>query len=207
MKRLTLLLPPHLLLATVSLILLPMGCASGEGSTGTGQPNEIMQLEVTFVSGHLGTSGFCGDEETPVAHSAQSSSEDPSGVSRAPCPADDEDCPGLTMHCENGELTLQFRNLGATTLTGLDVSDLELLEANQDFVKGLDVDSISRVNGQPFDGTLEPGGVIQLRIDFSSGHQGVSGKDRRVRIIVADEFGQTTEITTPSIQTITTIAT
>jgi hypothetical protein len=159
------------------------------------------QLELTYISGHLGNDWDCG--------AGQGSSAAKADMAMGAClPDPDGNCEDFgPMNCEEGEVTLQFRNVGESTIVGLEVTDLELLALDLSYLKGLDIGEVSRPDGHDFDGTLEPGAIIQIRVTFQSpGGQGTVHQ-ARLRVIVLDKNGQTTEITTPEVQTLPVVAT
>jgi hypothetical protein len=160
-------------------------------SSGGGEPQQVMSLEVTYVAGHLGSGNGCSTSGTKTSKGDSDSAQ---------CIG--EGCEGgpFSTSCDNGELTLQLRNLGEHTLSGLEVSDLELLEVDQTFIKVLDVEAVNFTDGEPFDGTLEPGAIVQLRVDFFIPEHDTSLQEGRLHVLVADETGQTSEITTPTIE-------
>jgi hypothetical protein len=167
--------------------------------TEQGVETEDLKLELTYVSGHLGNDWDCG-----VAGDSDPAKP---GMAMERCDPEFEDQCGGPLNCENGEITLQLRNVGQTAIVGLEVSDLELLKVELTYLTGLEISSVSRPDGHDFDGTIEPEGVIQLRVTFPSpGDQG-SVEQARVHVIVLDKKGRTTEITTPELQTLPVVAT
>ena len=124
-----------------------------------GQP----QLNATFVSGHLGNYMDCpGDGYTAGGFAG--------GAPRngdAAC-ADGEDCDyNDALNCEDGQLTVRLSNEGDAAAEGLQVTTIELFDVDGTSKATLPlIDAINTSSNQAFDGTLEAGEKVTLRVEF-----------------------------------------
>lgn len=163
MKKLT------VLLALIALPALSLGCADLSEDNDPGKEwctdcQTRTTVSGLYVSGHLGNYMDCpGDGFVADASYAE---PDVAAGAAAPCEAGDDSCGG-PLNCEDGQVTIRLTNTGQARVTGLQIERLELFDlegtarAVLPLIKTADIDG-----GQAFDGTLEPGEEVTLRVDF-----------------------------------------
>ncbi|MCA9665317.1 MAG: hypothetical protein KC503_07005 [Myxococcales bacterium] len=150
------------------------------------------RLEVSYVSGHLGTDQGC---------SSNAKLADIAGA----CAADVPNCGGYGG-CEEGAVTLQLANTGNVTLLGLQLDSLllQIVGGNQSALSVLDV---KRDDGSAFDGKLEPNASIKIRVRFPApGYQKVP-KGATIEAVIVTGGGKQQRVITPELHVLPTVAT
>lgn len=185
------------------------------------QQLEQTVLELTYISGHLGSSSGCANVAKPnkQGNAAGESSEAPSAAAAAdmggaPC-NDDEDCKGFTWHCDNAVVTLRVRNIGNLDAKGLEVTDLELITQTGELVEARDVISVEQSDNNEFTGDLKIGETVDIRVEFASGMPtNLSGPAQfsskfktLLKVILLSSDGSTAELITPALHFLPEIAT
>ena len=107
------------------------------------------------------------------------------------------------FNCENGEVTLQVRNLGDTVAQSIDVISVLLIEDAESQPSDLEILSWSVTPTDALDDGLAPDEVVTLRVQFRGPNpDSVTGLMQQiealpVHISVEDDQGSTIELTTP----------
>ena len=163
-------------------------------------------LEVTYVSGHLGNYSSCADDSSNGAQDELRFAFD-AGV----CAQDAETC-GLPLNCNDAELTVVVSNAGDEDLANIDVEQLIIIPAEGETIVAT-VLSVSTTDGEAFDGTLDAGAELTLRISFVGLAPGEGtpygeriGADVRVTVGTGDEDVRTI-LLTPELQTLPLVVT
>lgn len=176
------------LLARTALVLLLAGllsaCVEEANPTPKEEPNPTCQgtdcepdpelnpvMKGAYISAHLGTYWSCPDQGyTPsgagLAPPADAeSSERASGDVAGACAPDAVEC-GAPLNCEDAQFTLSLTNSGQVAAVGVTISTLELFNSTGS-VGTLPVgEIIDTATGQPFDGEVDAGESVTLRVDF-----------------------------------------
>lgn len=171
MKRMT-----WMILAIAALFVSTTGCGEAmDGTSGEWPLEEELDepdLEGVFVSGHLGNYMDCPEDGYTVEEETESSAD--AGASEPPgdepgyadCDSDADECGGIT-NCEDAQVTVQLSNLGEVAARGLEVSRIELFDAEGNSRATLPVTAVSESEtNQVFDGELATDAEQTLRIDF-----------------------------------------
>ncbi|TXD34263.1 hypothetical protein FRC98_18895 [Lujinxingia vulgaris] len=154
-------MPLHLLFVfACSLLLLGTGCPEL-----TGDP----ELKGMFVSGHLGNYESCPED----GYSDDASGDEPAGAPAAEfagdCAEDSPDC-GIFLNCEDAQVTLRLNNTGDEPAVGVQVTRIELFDANGVSRAVLPLMEVSDVttpgSSVTFDGMIGVGAERALRVDF-----------------------------------------
>ncbi len=124
-------------------------------------------LEGIFISGHLGSYWDCPDQG--YSPSEERSSGESSGAfagDAAPC-AEGEECTYDALNCEDGQLMIRLTNVGAVAATGLQVTKIELFDADGVSKATLPLMSVEDSGTMTtFDGEVDAGAETDLRILF-----------------------------------------
>lgn len=154
--------PLHLLfIVACSLLLLGTGCPEL-----TGDP----ELKGTFVSGHLGNYDSCPED----GYSEGASEDAPAGAPAAEdfagdCAEDSPNC-GMFLNCEDAQVTLRLINTGDEPAVGVQVTRIELFDANGVSQAVLPLMATTDVTtpgaSVTFDGLIPLGAERALRVDF-----------------------------------------
>lgn len=177
-------------------------------------------LELTYVSGHLGSYWDCPEEAyTPAAadRPAGESADMPasSGGAFADEDCDGEDCGGY-LNCQAAQVTLMIDNLADWQVTGLDITDVELLSDAGDVLATLPVVSFDDLDRDVFDGSLGAEEGSTFRVEFRGPHNvdfaGVGARDAAfeaypVRLIFEADEQEPASLDTPHISTLGHMAT
>lgn len=140
------------------------GCVPGpDGKTKERTKSTVQGL---FVSGHLGNYLDCpGDGYTEDGERAESSGAASKDADFAPCPPDEE-C-NYELNCEDAQMTFQLSNEGTSNVGELQIEKIELLDEQMNPIATLPLIALSDVDeGQTFDGDIETGETLDLRLDF-----------------------------------------
>lgn len=139
------------------------GWQTGENNQSNGQSNNTTpqgdaSFDAIFVSGHLGNYLECPDE----GYSHAEAEED---AAFAPCQQGAE-CGG-PLNCEGAQLTIKLVNDGMGAVAGVSVDELALLGDDGSVAVTLPViDVIDVATGEVFDGHLDAGEELIVRIDY-----------------------------------------
>lgn len=137
-------------------------CDSGECEPDPDPANAVMKG--LFISGHLGNYDSCpGDGYSPNDDDAVRS--EPAGDIAAVACAEGSDCGGAPLNCEDAQLTIRLANPGDVAISGIQVDELTLRDRDDAVLATLPlISTIDSATGAAFDGTLEPGEEVDLRI-------------------------------------------
>lgn len=143
-----------------SLLLLGTGCPEL-----TGDP----ELKGTFVSGHLGNYDSCPDDGYSEGASEDAPASAPAGEFAGDCAEDSDDC-GVFLNCEDAQVTLRLINTGDEPAIGVQVTRIELFDANGVSQAVLPLMATTDVTtpgaSVAFDGSIPLGAERALRVDF-----------------------------------------
>ena len=122
-------------------------------------PQATSTLDLLYISGHLGTYRDCPEEAydpdaAPVA----------GDIDGAACP-DGVDCPGI-LNCTPAQVTLRIENIGDEGVTGINVTDVILLDADGAEHTFFPVVSQTSTTDTPFGGDLAAGDFVDVRVGF-----------------------------------------
>lgn len=121
-------------------------------------------IDGVFVSAHLGNYASCPEDGYTADGSDALVSVDSDGAF-APC-QEGEIC-DYEMNCEDGQFTLQLTNSGSATATGISIEKIELFNSLGESVATLPtIAFIDTATDESFDGSLDSGEVVTLRVDF-----------------------------------------
>jgi hypothetical protein len=144
----------------------PQTCSGPDCSWELEEELERPSVEGVFVSGHLGNYNGCPDQGyTPEDSSGEPSGDfAPTGGSGACAPG--QECRSFAQ-CEDAQITVRLSNDGPVAAEALQVTEIELFDtegtsrATLPLVEVVDTDT-----GEVFDGRLEPGEEVTLRIEY-----------------------------------------
>jgi hypothetical protein len=150
-------------------IALSVGCGLSEDGESWGlqecpdgceETREQPQVEATFVSGHLGNYRDCPGD----GYSGEAMSQDADAAAGACAP--DSECESF-MNCEDAQLTVRLTNTGEDAASALQVTSLELFDAEGTSRAVLPLmDTVETTNNKAFDGELDVDEEIRLRVTF-----------------------------------------
>lgn len=164
-------------LALCAATLTTTGCLlGGEGGPNTPgweveENDPAPDLEAIFLSGHLGGYADCPDEGYTEAGGA-SSDEDSRGAPGAgdcapPEPGEDSGGCGGFWGCEGAQFTLKLVNNGEAKAVGISFESIGLLGDDGDVAAILPfIGMTDAMSGGDFDGELEVGEEVTLRVEF-----------------------------------------
>lgn len=180
----------HSLPALLTPVLLAVGLA------GCGGPAPERNLELTYISGHLGNYWSCPDQ-------AGNRAALPPGLVAGDC-AEGESC-GPVDSCEHAALTVRVQNISNLLLRGLQVQELNLI--GPEGPQPLEILSVEALEGT-LAGDLASGEERRVRIFFKGPPSDSVERDGlpvEVRIEANPQSGATLQ--TPALQVIAAIAT
>ncbi len=125
------------------------------------------ELSATYVSGHLGNYLDCPDDgyTAESTMSGEAPSDGDAGAFAGDC-AEGDDC-SYEMNCEDAQVTVRLSNDGEAAATGLQVVTIELFDADGVSKATLPLmDAVDTATAETFDGTLEAGQEVTLRVEF-----------------------------------------
>lgn len=193
-----------ILLAAASLTL---ACAEDPDAPSP-PPEGEPELSLAYISGHLGAYWDCPDQAMPArAEAAErragAPEADEDGLIAGDCA--DENC-GL-LNCEPAQMRLRITNDGADALESVDVKRLTLDWGAGDLSEN-EVLGIFDDTGVAFDGRLEPGESVDVRIDYRGPHPGdVDWDEGLPAVIEVGNDAGSEAITTPELQMVPQVAT
>jgi hypothetical protein len=122
------------------------------------------KVEGTYISGHLGNYDSCPEDGYTTEGSASGASTS-GDADAAPC-REGDDC-SWEMACEDAQLTVKLSNIGNEKARGLQVTTIELFDADGVSRAVLPlIDAVDTSTNTPFDGTLADGQDVTLRVGF-----------------------------------------
>jgi len=137
------------------------------------EPELNPSMKGSYISAHLGTYWDCPEDgytpgaglEPPREDSGERAADDSAGA----C------APGATceepLNCEDGSFTLRLTNSGQVPAVGVIVTRLELFNSTGS-VGTLPIgEFVDRQTHQPFDGVVDPGETVSLRVEFMGPYQ------------------------------------
>lgn len=197
-----------MIMASLAVGFFVVGCGQVPAG-GNGGSTPATELELTYVSGHLGNYWDCPDKASSETQArAEKADQAPSGAPAEQFAGDcaDDDC-GM-MNCEDAVLTFRIRNIGVTEAEAIEVTDIEFIPTGSADVVALDVLAVARADGQAYTANLSPDEVMILRVDFAGPWEGnfASGSGA-LRIVILTSDGRTVELVTPELQHIPSVAT
>jgi hypothetical protein len=170
-------------------------------------PDSSADMSLAYVSGHLGSTWDCSEPGVRVGVTGAAKPA-PSAAQAADFAAELGDCPGGCgpMNCESGAATVQVQNIGDVVLSGLEVTDIQLIRTDGTLLADLPAEDVTVVEGVE---TITTDASITLRIEFKAPHSAdINQEDLlKIRIIVVSEEGADAELVTPEVQILPAIAT
>lgn len=171
-------------------------------------PQGNQSLELAYISGHLGAYWDCPDEAMP-ARAGQvdgaARQADAPGAIAGDC-AEDSDCGGFSS-CQPAEVRVRVTNDGEDAVDALTVKQLQLVWGEGDLSNN-DVIGLFDADDEAFDGVLQPGDSVDLRIEFRGPHPTDVDWDQGLPAQI--EMGQenlSEELLTPELQMVPQVAT
>jgi hypothetical protein len=192
-----------------------IGCDMNPSSGITTPPAQKMQLELTYVSGHLGNYWDCpgksasGGKPGSTTDPSSAPAADMAGAMRA-CDPDDADCDGIGfMNCEEATILMVVKNVGKIMAKGIEISDLELLDADKKNIAKLEIVSTSRTDDHELTGTLAPNEEMQLLITFQGPNSNDVGWNfmGHLHIIVVTDDDSSADLVTSALEILPAMAT
>ena len=141
--------------------------ADCEETNNTTNPLNKPVLQGVFVAGHLGSYWDCPQdayraESTTSADAAEAPS---AGLVAGDC-AEGESCGGI-LNCEDAQATISLTNDSSINAESVIIQRLELVSTDGDSLATLPLmDAFDAETGEPFDGQLEIGETVLLRVEF-----------------------------------------
>ena len=165
-------------------------------------------MSLAYVSAHLGSTWDCAEPGVRIGPTTAESPAD-MGSAGAAAPSEAGDCLDSNcgpMNCESGSIMVQIQNTGDTELSGLEVTDLQLLQVDGTELAELPVEAVTLVEGSE---VLADGDTTTIRVEFKAPHSGdIYQEDAlKLRIIIVSDEGADAEIITPEVQTLPIMAT
>ena len=171
-------------------------------------------MTLSYVSAHLGNTWDCSqpgvrvgtqDDRTRQASAAPSDEGFAGDCMESACGA---------MNCEDGVVLLHLRNVGETSLSGLTITDIQLLRADETElaflpVKTVTLLSVERMSWTDSSETIAAGETANIRIEFKAPHSAdlMDEQVLRLRIIAVSDEGADAELITPEVQVLPVIVT
>jgi len=189
--------------AALAFSVLSMGCAM-QPERGNIPDIKQAQLELTYISGHLGNSMDCPTgPQTGFAPSAGAARD---SMMEA-CDPEAEDCNGIGfLNCEEALVSIVITNVGDVAAKGIEITDLELLDESLGSVAPLEVVSVSRIDHHELTGKLGVQEEMRIIVRFAPPKVNWNFKGH-LQIIVATDDDGTAELITPRIDVLSAIAT
>lgn len=179
------------------------GCAEDPDPQG---PQPTAQLSLEYISGHLGAYWDCPDDAMPAREAAGARAAAPAedaGLVAGDCA--DENCGFL--NCQPAELRLRVTNDGEAALDALEVKRLRL-DWGGDMLSDNEVLGLFDPQNAAFDGHLEPGESVDLRIEYRGPHPGDVDWDQGLPALIEVGEGEAVEqLITPELQMVPQVAT
>jgi hypothetical protein len=166
-------------LALLAMASMTTGCIlpGGNGGDPTAPPgwevggDNQPALEAIFVAGHLGNYMDCpgdGYSEASGDDAGRAAPADGDFAAGDCAPAEDGGggCFG-PLNCEQAQLTIKLVNSGDTAGTAISIERIALLDANGAVTATLPlIGAVDTATGEDFEGTLEAGADVTLRVDY-----------------------------------------
>ncbi len=174
------------------------------------------QLELTWVSGHLGSYWDCPSNGFDMKAAAGEAPADAGpGMADAagaaePCAPGEECNDWGPLNCEDAQVTLVVKNVGTGGAADIELTDLELLTEDLDPLADLEILSISRTDGHDLTGRLGIGDEMTIRVEFRGPtHEGGWGSmiEGAVRLIMVTGDDTDAELVTPPLHSLAAVAT
>ena len=191
-----------------------IGCAMNPSTGINTPPVQKMELELTYVSGHLGNSWDCPEQSTtgvgnagPVNPSAGATADSADMVA---CEPGETDCHnGGMLNCEAATVLIVVKNVGEVMAKGISITDLDLLDADKKNIASLEIVSTSRTDDHELTGTLAPNEEMQLLITFQGPDSSKLGWNflGHLYIIVVTDDDSNADLVTPALEILPAIAT
>lgn len=171
-------------------------------------PPDAAEITLEYISGHLGAYWDCPDDAMPARaargegqRAAAPEADGGAGLIAGDCA--DENCGFL--NCQAAELRLRVTNDGDAPIDALVVKQLQLDWDGE--LSHNDVVSVHDTDGE-FDGQIEPGESVDLRIEYRGPHPSDVDWDQGLpAIIEMGEGNQSQELITPELQMVPQVAT
>jgi hypothetical protein len=122
--------------------------------------SEASTLDLVFIAGHLGSYWDCPNEAY-----TEGEGDAPPAAEAGDCAPDAEDCGGI-LNCEGAQLSVQITNVGEDPVSGVEVIDIAILDGSGTPHVSLPILGAYQSDGSAFDGTLDAGEAVSLRVDF-----------------------------------------
>jgi hypothetical protein len=195
------------LLTVLALVSLTVACEQDAEEAPPVESNQ--SLELAYISGHLGSYWDCPDDAMPARAqddgAAREAPADAPGAVAGDC-ADGQDCGGFNS-CQAAEVRVRVTNDGEDAVDALTVKQLRLDWGGGDLSNN-EVIGLYDTDDAAYDGVLEPGDSVDLRIEFRGPHPSDVEWDQGLPATI--EMGQETlseELVTPELQMVPQVAT
>lgn len=130
------------------------------------EPKLTPELSAVFVGGHLGNYMDCPEDGYTERNASMGGGLAPADAAFGACAPDAESCETI-LNCEAAQLTVKITNDGQAAAEGLSVETIALLDEDGQVAATLPlIDAIDTQTGEPFDGQLEVGADVTLRLDY-----------------------------------------
>ena len=165
------------------------------------------KIGLSYISGHLGSTWDCSQPGVRIGKTS-AAFKAASGQSAAAEGFADDAClqPCGPMNCDDGTIMLQLQNTGDTIISGLIVTDLQLIRADGTELADLPVEAVTVVDGSD---VLMKDDIATLRIEFKAPHSAdiVNEEVLKLRVIIVSDEGADAELVTPEVQILPMMAT
>jgi hypothetical protein len=190
------------------------GCAMNPADGTNNPPVQQAQLELTYVSGHLGNYWDCPDKGGNAGTKAP-----PAGAPAEMADAAMVDCEpdengeckggGGFINCEEAVLAIVVKNVGDVLAKGIEITDLELLDSDKNNLGALQVLSVIRNDNHDLTGELGLDEEMTLIISFQGPKSNSFGWNFQghLHLIVVTDDDSSSELVTPALEILPTMAT
>ena len=171
-------------------------------------------MTLSYVSAHLGNTWDCSQPGIRVGTQDERTRQASAAPSEEGFAGDcmENDCGA--MNCEDGVVLLHLQNVGETSLSGLTVTDIQLLRLDGTElaflpVKTVTLLSVERLSWTDSSETIAAGDTANIRIEFKAPHSADLMDEQllQLRIIAVSEEGADAELITPEVQVLPVIVT
>ena len=118
------------------------------------------------------------------------------------------------MNCEDGIVLLHVKNVGETSLSGLTITDIQLLRVDGTELAFLPVEAVTLLSVESMiwtdsEETIAAGETANIRIEFTAPHSADLMDEQllQLRIIAVSNEGASAELVTPEVQVLPVIVT
>jgi hypothetical protein len=192
------------------------GCAMNPADGTNNPPVQQAQLELTYVSGHLGNYWDCPDKGGTAGPTAPPTGApaEMADAAMGACETDENgECigggGGGFMNCEEAILAIVVKNVGDVLAKGIEITDLELLDSDKNNLGALQVLSVVRNDNHDLTGELGLDEEMTLIIKFQGPQSNTFGWNFQghLHLIVVTDDDSSTELVTPALEILPAMAT